>query len=220
MHPSAFDTLFTKSVPHLLEKIFFSLDYQSFKGCLDVSKPWNYLLKSERFKKLGNDVFREDIERDLWQASNGGNCYEIKRIFACFEVDVNFLWGNEQDTPLHRASMNGDKDVVQLLLDQGADPNKADEEGETPLHWATKKGHKDVVQLLLDQGAVHNIASHYGRTPLHQAVSAGYQEVVQLLLDVGADPSTIDQEFIRVALDNDYTDIVQMLKDAMTFSAK
>ena len=30
---SAFDTLFTKSVPHIIEKIFFTLDYNSFKIC-------------------------------------------------------------------------------------------------------------------------------------------------------------------------------------------
>ena len=37
-------------------------------------------------------------------------------------------------TPLHDTAENGNKDVVQLLIDRGANPNKANEEGRTPLH--------------------------------------------------------------------------------------
>ena len=46
--------LFTESVPHVLEKIFFSLDYESFKTCKEVSISWNKLLTSESFKTSGS----------------------------------------------------------------------------------------------------------------------------------------------------------------------
>ena len=36
MDSCAFNKLFNKSVPHILEKIFLSLDYASFKTCLDL----------------------------------------------------------------------------------------------------------------------------------------------------------------------------------------
>ena len=50
--PCAFDTLFTRSVPHILEKIFLSLDnYESFQRCLEVSKKWNEVLASESFQE-------------------------------------------------------------------------------------------------------------------------------------------------------------------------
>ena len=48
-----FDTLFSKNVPHLLEKIFLSLDYKSYKRCLEVSKLWNDLLTSKSFQRKG-----------------------------------------------------------------------------------------------------------------------------------------------------------------------
>ena len=35
---SSFDVLLNKNVPHVLEKIFLSLDYASFKSCLQVSQ--------------------------------------------------------------------------------------------------------------------------------------------------------------------------------------
>ena len=41
--------LFTRSVPHILEKIFFSLDYESFMRCSEVNKTWNDLLTSEPY---------------------------------------------------------------------------------------------------------------------------------------------------------------------------
>ena len=47
--PCAFDTLFGRSVPHILEGIFFSLDYKSFKNCMDVNKRWNELLLTGLF---------------------------------------------------------------------------------------------------------------------------------------------------------------------------
>ena len=52
----------------------------------------------------------------------------------------NSTWikDNKEDrfgkTMLYWAAQNGYKDVVQILLDGGADPNKANEDGRTPLY--------------------------------------------------------------------------------------
>ena len=47
--------------------------------------------------------------------------------------------------------MEGHKDVVQLLLAEGADPNIADHHGNTPQSKALQNGHIDIVYLLVDK---------------------------------------------------------------------
>ena len=89
-------------------------------------------------------------------------------------------------TPLHYAAKYGHIDVVQILLDVGADCNKSDELGYTPLHYAAKYGHINVVQILLDGGADFNKSDELGYTPLQMAEYKGNQDVVKMLKDRGA----------------------------------
>ena len=73
------------------------------------------------------------------------------------------------------ASQKGHADVVQLLLDHGADADKArTTDGATPLFMASQKGHADVVQLLLEHGADADKAeTTTGSTPLFAASGHG-----------------------------------------------
>ena len=85
----AFDKLFAINVPHILEKIFFFLDYKSYKICKEVSNSWNELLTSESFKKMGTSVFHEDIEGELHQSSKIGHLRKVKSILSSGMVHVN-----------------------------------------------------------------------------------------------------------------------------------
>ena len=153
MNACEFDRVFSKNVPHILEDIFFSLDYNSFKKCLVVSKSWNELLTSESSLRRGKSVFCEDIQKELLEAAAGvrGNVDIIKRVLSTFMVDVNFMTENHA-SPLIQAAFNGRKDVIQLLLDRGAAPNMADQDGMTPLSYALQMGHMDVANILTENG--------------------------------------------------------------------
>ena len=186
--------LFTKNVPHILEKIFLSLDFESYKTCLEVSSTWKRLLTSESITKRAKDVFHDDIQKDqkkLYHASGEGNAKEVKRFLFPGMLDVNCIV-RAYGTPMCMASSWGHSNVVQLLLNAGADINKRDGFGCTPLHYAATNGHKYVVQLLLKGGANVNgdsgsdNVSKYGFTPLNVARRSGQSDVVRLLLERGA----------------------------------
>ena len=61
-------------------------------------------------------------------------------------------------------------DVLQFLLDHGADTNVQDNDFSTPLHLASFCRCSKGVQLLLKHGANPNVQSKNGQTPLHVAL--------------------------------------------------
>jgi ankyrin repeat protein len=94
-----------------------------------------------------------------------------------------------ESTPLIIAGAAHNEDMVRLLLQHGANPNKGDSGRRTPLALAAAGGQTEIVRLLLDKGA--HIESRQGtytaeQTPLLQAVRSLHLDTVQLLLTRGA----------------------------------
>ncbi|KAF2980852.1 hypothetical protein EK904_011137 [Melospiza melodia maxima] len=71
----------------------------------------------------------------------------------------------------------GRKDVVEHLLQTGANVHARDDGGLIPLHNACSFGHAEVVSLLLCQGADPNARDNWNYTPLHEAAIKGKIDV-------------------------------------------
>ena len=98
---SIFDALFSKNVPHILERIFFSLDYNTYKNCLEVSEVWHDLLTSESYQRRGRSVFQDELlddEKKLHSPSHGGNVREVRKLLSTGMLDVNSVWGYHDNT--------------------------------------------------------------------------------------------------------------------------
>ena len=219
---SGFDTLFSKNMPHILEKIFLSLDYESLKTCYHISNQWKEFITSDYFQGKAKKLFSSDIEDDeisLSEASNLGNADEVKSLLCYGLVDVNYIGWIHDRTALHEASDRGHNNVVKVLLDMGANPNiAADKEfGKTPLHLAAVSNHKEVVKTLLDKGADPNKEDEGKETPLHFASYKGFNGVIKLLLEGGADPNQTREHVgspLLFAVLGGQKEVVQTLVDA------
>lgn len=71
----------------------------------------------------------------------------------------------------------GRKDVVEHLLQTGANVHARDDGGLIPLHNACSFGHAEVVSLLLCHGADPNARDNWNYTPLHEAAIKGKIDV-------------------------------------------
>lgn len=83
----------------------------------------------------------------LLYASRSGNL-EACQVLVAYGADVNVKTPSLEQTSLHRAAAQGHKDVVNFLLQNGADPTALDKQGMTALDLATREKHYDIVQLL------------------------------------------------------------------------
>ena len=222
MEVSAFDMLFTRNVPHILENIFFSLDNRSYLSCFNVNRAWNELLSSQTYQAIYSKKLekKEEIEKKLWHASQTGNVNEVRRLLSSGEwMDVNCVLSDSSKTPstaLYEATCIGYGELVQLLLDAGAEPDLENRDGFTPLLRSAQNGNKEVVKLLLERGADPNkaSASKYKYTPLYWAARYGHKELVKLFLDAGADPNKaicLGNTPLHIAVYSGYKDMAELL---------
>jgi len=103
--------------------------------------------------------------------------------------------GGEHNKPNNAQSKNnnnaictheGSMQVLELLLEKGADGNACNKWRETPLLIAANNGHKAAVEALLKHGADPSLCSEAGWSALTFAAHKGYGDIVELLLDDGA----------------------------------
>jgi len=95
-------------------------------------------------------------------------------------------------TAMHYAAMNGNLQIIAVLIKANAKLDPVDPLGDTPLHLAAEQNQTEAGKLLLDAGAEVDPQNKNGLTPLMIAASHGNLELVRALLVKGASPTKTD----------------------------
>lgn len=135
--------------------------------------------------------------RDMeWQKFRFGTSEtEIKEkvISLINSIDEDFIRQQTIFPPLFFAIGSGWEDVVELLLEKGANPNMYSKNG--PVFFdACYLKNQAIALLLLNHGANIDAVNTKGEAALVVAAKNGWASIVQIMVEKGADPKILLQE--------------------------
>lgn len=106
-------------------------------------------------------------------------------------------------------------EMLDVLIDNGADINSNDPSGDTPLNYAASLGHIRIVEMLIARGADVNLAGRFGDRPLHNAVHSGNLHMVRIFIEKGAYINLTGRNGwtpLQLAIKTDRQDVAALLK--------
>ena len=139
-------------------------------------------------KDIVESLLKTGMELDIFEASATGQTGRVKTLL---KKDPGLANGYAPDGfyPIGLATFFGHKDIVELLIANGADVHTAARNAMkvTSLHAAAAGKWIDIAKILLEHGADPNARQMSGYVPLHEIAGQGSIEFAKLLLDHGAD---------------------------------
>lgn len=139
-----------------------------------------------------NGETNEAAVKALRDAAGNGDLHRVKGLLAVDPGLVNEVSSPGMRTALHDAATRGRDDIVEFLLENGADPNiRCEGDSAMPLHFAAENQHLSTIRLLIEHGA-----DPIGEGDYHELEVIGWAtsfdylkvnpEVVEYLLSHGA----------------------------------
>ena len=176
-----------------IENVIDFTDLENLENLLNQNLP-TYVAHEEKNKAM-KVLFEKGIPftPDCFSFQIAKNDFEICELFFKAGMDIN-----ERDsagTPfLCAAARNGKKDMVQWLLEKGADIDAISRDrGYSAVMDAVWKSNKEIVELLVNKGANLNFVSRDGQTALILATGSGNFDICRILAENGADPTIKDR---------------------------
>lgn len=129
---------------------------------------------------------------------------------------INTL-SDDYNSPLILASSVGFKDIIQMLINNGAVINQQNNEKRTALMASVKSNNIDILETLISNGANVNLQDNLGFTALMYASKEGKIDMVKILLQNGANPNITNYNITTAliyAAKNGHKEIVQILLKA------
>ncbi|XP_071099039.1 serine/threonine-protein phosphatase 6 regulatory ankyrin repeat subunit B-like [Haliotis cracherodii] len=131
----------------------------------------------------------DDNDTLLHAACDGGNIDIVRHVIGDFDINTR---GENGHTPLMLAVCEGHTDVVDFVVDHGADVNMVDNDGDGLLHLACEAGNVKMVKDVMSYSDI-NLKDNVGWTPLAMAAVEGNYAVFKYLKGLGADVTLADR---------------------------
>jgi ankyrin repeat protein len=157
---------------------------------------------------------------ELLEAIKTNDAEAVKKLASTKLVN---LADEDGDFPLMNAALYGSGQIMEILLQKGADPNAKNKDGETALMWSAQDPEK--IKLLIKHGADINMAAKTGNTVLLIASVGNNQlPLIEFLVSQGADPLVKNQKgetsLMRAALFGDSSTISYLISRGVEMDAK
>jgi ankyrin repeat protein len=159
---------------------------------------------------------------EIHEAAATGNLAKVKMLLKA-NPELVAITDDEGKMPLHRAAINGHKDVAEWLLEHGADINVKDKYREILLNKKVMQGSKDTAatsdSIGLTESAKAGIYGYFadyssGYTPLHWTAIDGMKDMAEFLLARGADVNVrtnLGETPLHYAAGHGHMDLVELL---------
>ncbi len=183
----------------------------------------HHLLKANLFSRSGKDhqatwisMSTEDSTKALSHIKNiVAPNVKVSRLLLLSGASPDGASVLEEETLVHKFAARGNLEMVQLLIEFGANVNLADNQGMTCLMKASQNGHLAIVALLVKSGADLTCTDSKGSTCLVYAAKSGHSELLQYLLSLEWGESGIlentAQEALVIAAKEGHLVILDML---------
>jgi hypothetical protein len=174
-------------------------DWEETPEKLNDSGKYKALMRTELDSALTNAIKAWNLAQILGDARFNSQAEEKEQEAeqlerALMKEDPMELEIRHSFVPLLWASTYGYKDVVKLLLMDGANVRVNDWRGRSALSCAAGNGHETIVELLLEANAAVNTDDEENRTPLSWAAGNGHEAIVKLLLKTKVDAHAGDND--------------------------
>lgn len=135
-------------------------------------------------------------------------------------ADVNAR-GTLGVTPALFVTVERDVTALRVLLEVGASPDLADDEGHPPLEWAVMFEDPAFVETLLARGADPNARSHLDEPVTLTAIDADQGHLFPLLAagaDLEAKAPSGDTAILRLAMGNRFEEVARLIEQGADFT--
>ncbi|KAJ5226626.1 uncharacterized protein N7469_006632 [Penicillium citrinum] len=181
----------------LLMLIAHQLDHRDLNALLQAHSSFHQALNDYLYYC---NVQYDNSSALFWAATHGS----LKTVQHLLDAGANVRWNSDywkmsrpwgkrapylripafelREHPISYAATNGHMDIVQQLLQEGADINFKDRDGRGLLALAARNGHFALVKMLISRNVCQLLCNRHGQRSISDAASQGHNEIADFLL--------------------------------------